>query len=130
MKTKDKEEKLFEQILDFVSSSEESESFLREEGLDPDALVNMGIRRAKLIQMRLASQKTEQQYQDLKENLLQKVKAHVEKLLNDASFNLENFIKQENINLAFKNFEKLTPEEIREFLERHYLLKLESESKK
>lgn len=126
---KNNAEELFEKYLDFISSPEESESFLREEGLDPDKLVNEGIRRAKQIQMQIAAQKTEKQFQETKSNLLVKAKQEVEKLLSDVSFNLEAFIKSENLNLAFKNFEKLTPHEVREFLERHYMLKLENELK-
>ena len=124
-----KVDKLFDEYLNFVSSSEESESFLKQSGFDPDELVNEGLRKTKQIQMQLASQKTEREYAELKANLLQRAKQQVEKLLNDVSFNLENFIKQENINLAFKNFEKLNEGEIRDFLERHYLLKFENESK-
>lgn len=124
-----KVDKLFDEYLNFVSSNEESESFLKEKGFDPDELVNEGIKRARQIQMQLASQKTEKQYAELKANLLQRAKEQVEKLLSDVSFNLENFIKQENINMAFKNFEKQNEKEIRDILERHYLLKFENELK-
>lgn len=126
---KNKAEELFEKYLDFISSPEESESFLREEGLDPDQLVNEGIRKAKLVQMQLAAQKTERKYQELKSSLLDRAKQEVDRLLADVSFNLETFIKNENLNLAFKNFERLTPSEIKEFLERHFLLKFENELK-
>ena len=124
-----KVDKLFDEYLNFVSSSEESGSFLKENGFDPDELVNEGVKKARQIQMQLASQKTERRYAELKANLLQRAKEQVQKLLSDASFNLENFIKQENINLAFKNFERLSKEEVREFLERHFLLKFENELK-
>lgn len=124
-----KSEKLLNEYLDFISSKEEARNFLIEEGLDPDELVNEGMRRAKLIQMQIASQKTEKEYAHIKSNLLQKAKDHVAKILNDTAFNLEAFITQENINLAFKNFEKMTPDETKEFLERHFLLKLENEEK-
>lgn len=122
-------DKLFDEYLNFVSSSEESETFLKKEGFDPDELINEGIRKARQIQMQLASQKTERQFAELKATLLQRAKEQVERLLSDVSFNLENFIKKENINLAFKNFEKLSEGEVREFLERHYLLKFENELK-
>ena len=79
-------DKLYTEYLNFISSSEESKSFLKEQGLDPDALAKETIRKAKLIQMQIASRKTEKQYQDLKTNLLQKVKEQVEKVLNDVSF--------------------------------------------
>jgi hypothetical protein len=122
-------DKLYQEYLDFISSPAESRSFLKSKGLDPDVLAQDAIRKIKLLKMRIASKKTESQYQELKINLLQKVKDQVEKVLNDVSFNLENFLKQENINLAYKNFEKLNKHEVRELLERHYLLKFESELK-
>jgi hypothetical protein len=122
-------EKLFNDYADFVSSKEESETYLKESGYDPDQLVNEGIRRAKLIQLQLASKKTELEFVQLKASLFQKAKDQVNQLLSNASFNLEEFLRQEKLNVAFKNFEELTPLEVREFLERHFLLKLEQESR-
>lgn len=122
-------EKLFDEYADFVSSAEESEAYLRENGYDPDQLVNEAIRRAKLVQLRLDSRKTELEFAQLKASLLQKAKDQVDKLLSGVSFNLEQFLQEEKLNVAFKNFDELTPAEIRAFLERHFLLKLEQESK-
>jgi hypothetical protein len=122
-------EKLFNEYADFVSSDEESEAYLKENGYDPDQLVNEGIRKAKLIQLQLASKKTEREFAQLKASFFQKAKDQVDKLMNNASFNLGEFLRQEKLNVAFKNFEELTPSETREFLERHFLLKLEQESK-
>lgn len=121
--------KLYAGYLEFISTGDESRTFLVEKGLDPDALANEAIKKAKLAQMRAASRKTQKQYQELRANFLQKAKSHVEKILNDASFNLEFFLKQENIRIAFKNFEKMDSSEVKEFLERHYLLKFEEEQK-
>lgn len=125
----DKLEKFYDEYLNFISSDEQSKAFLIEQGLNPDALADEAIRKAKLVQMQLASRKTEKQYLDLQASLMQKVKDEVEKLLSDVSFDLENFMKQENINLAFRNFEKLSKKEVKELLERHYLLKFENELK-
>lgn len=122
-----KETKLFEEYLDFISSPEESENYLREKGYDPDALVNEGIMKAKQVMMKLASQKTAQQYQEVKASLFEKARKEVEKLLSEASFSLENFFRQENLNLSFRNFEKMSPTEVREFMEHHFLLKYENE---
>lgn len=125
----DKAEKLFIEYVDFVSSTEESDAFLKQEGLDTEQLINEGVRKAKQVQMLLASQKTENAYKELKLNLLERAKQEVDKLLADVSFNIEDFLKRETLNVSFKNFEKLTQDEVREFLERHYLLKFEDESK-
>ncbi len=124
----DKIEKLFDEYAAFVSSAEESEGYLRENGYDPEQLVKEGIRRAKLIQLQLASKKTELEFAQLKASLLQKAKEHVDKLLSDVAFNLEEFLRKEKLNVSFKHFEDITPQETREFLERHFLLKLEKEA--
>lgn len=122
-------EKLFNEYADFVSSADESEAYLKESGYDPDQLVREGIRKAKLIQLQLASKKTEREFLQLKASLLQKARDHVDKLLSNVPFNLEEFLREEKLNVAFKNFKDLTPLETREFLERHFLLKMEQESK-
>jgi len=123
----DNADKLFFEYVDFVSSTEESDTFLKENGLDPEQLINEGIRKAKQVQMLLASQKTERTYKELKLTLLERAKQEVDRLFADVSFNIEDFLKQETLNVSFKNFEKLTHVEVREFLERHYLLKFEEE---
>ena len=125
-----KANKLFTEYLNEISSDQGSEKFLREEGIDTNQLLNEGLRKIKQIQMNIASEKTEQEYQTMKANLYQKAKDQVERLLADASFSLETFIKGENINVAYRNFENMTKEEIREFLERHFLLKFNKDNGK
>jgi len=127
---KSKLDKFNDEYLHFISSDENSKDFLKEEGLDPELLADIAIGKVKIMQMKLASQATEKQYQNLKANLLQRAKEKVEELLNDVSFSLENFAKQENLNIAFKNFQKLSENEVRELLERHFLLKFENELRK
>lgn len=122
-------DKVFTEYLSYVSSSEESEGFLRENGFDPDQLVNEGLGKVRKIQMQIASEKTEAKYHEMRANLLQKAKNEVDKILGEFGFNLESFIKRENINLAYRNFENMNEGEIREFLERHFLLKYQDELK-
>jgi len=125
-----KANKLFAEYLNEISSDQGSEEFLKEEGIDTNQLLNEGLRKIKQIQMNIASEKTEHEYQTMKSSLYQKAKDQVEKLLADASFSLQSFIKEESINVAYRNFEDMTKEEIREFLERHYLLKFDKENDK
>lgn len=125
-----KANKLFAEYLNEISSDQGSEEFLRAEGIDTDQLLSEGLRKIKQIQMNIASEKTEREYQAMKANVFQRAKDQVEKLLSDASFSLENFIKSENIQVAYRNFENMTKEEIKEFLERHYLLKFDKENDK
>lgn len=123
-----KANKLFAEYLNAISSDEGSEEFLRSEGIDTDLLVNEGLRKIKQIQMNIASERTESEYHSMKARVFQRARDQVEKLLADTSFSLENFIKSENINVAYRNFENMTKEEIQEFLERHYLLKFDKEN--
>lgn len=125
-----KANKLFAEYLNEISSDQGSEEFLRAEEIDTDQLLSEGLRKIKQIQMNIASEKTEREYQAMKANVFQRAKDQVEKLLSDASFSLENFIKSENIQVAYRNFENMTKEEIKEFLERHYLLKFDKENDK
>lgn len=125
-----KARKLFTEYLNEISSDQGSEEFLREEGIDTNQLLNEGLRKIKQIQMNITAEKTEQEYQAMKSSLYQKAKDQVEKLLSDASFSLQSFIKEESINVAYRNFEDMTKEEIREFLERHFLLKFNKDNGK
>lgn len=121
--------KLYAEYLETISSDEHSEDFLREEGFDPEELFREGVKHIKKVRMKIASEQTEQVFQGIKISLLDQAKKQVDKLLAEANFSLEKFIKRENIVVAYKNFDKLTDSEVREFLERHYLLKLKDEPK-
>lgn len=121
--------KLYGEYLEAISSSDHAEDYLREEGFDPNVLVNEGLKYIKKIKMKIASEQTAQAYQQIKVSLLDQAKQKVDQLLSNAGFNIEGFIKQENIMVAYKNFDKMTLSEVREFLERHYLLKLKEENK-
>lgn len=123
-----KSEKLFEKYLDFVSSPENAEAHLRDQGLDPVEIATEGMRRVKMMQMQLASQRTAEEYKNLQVKLLQQAKQKVQALLSDVDFSLESFLKRERLNVAYKNFESLSQDEVREFLVKHFLLKLQSES--
>lgn len=125
-----KANKLFREYLNEISSDQGSDEFLKAEGIDTEQLLNEGLRKIKQTQMNIASEKTEREYQAMKASVLQRAKDQVEKLLADASFSLESFIRSENIKVAYRNFENMTKEEIKEFLERHYLLKFDKEDGK
>lgn len=121
--------KLLFEYLEEISSDENSEAYLKEQGLDPDKLITESMRRIKQAKMKLASSSTQEEFALIQNNLLADVKAQVDKLLEDVAFNLAAFIKKESINVSYRNFEEMSKEEIREFLERHYLLKAQNKSK-
>ncbi|MBX2963960.1 MAG: hypothetical protein KF687_15720 [Cyclobacteriaceae bacterium] len=119
--------KIIEEYCLHFSSDEESENTLREAGLDPDQLVKETLSDIRRIKMKLASDATQQQFLEIRKKLLQRAKTEVDRLLSSAKFDLSSFVKNENINLAYRNLETMTQEEIRESLERYFLLKFENE---
>lgn len=115
---------LYDVYLDAISSSDHSHDFLKEHGIDPDALVSEGLRRIKQIQMNIAAERTEAEYQRSKVSVIDKARAEVAKLLSDTSFNLHDFLRSRNLTVSYKNFDEMTPDEVKEVLERHFILTL------
>ncbi|WKZ60522.1 MAG: hypothetical protein QY309_03390 [Cyclobacteriaceae bacterium] len=118
--------RLIDEYSMYHSSDQESENTLREAGLDPDQVVNETLLHIKRIKMKLEAESTQKNFLELRKTLLQRAKSEVEKLLS-TEFNFGHFLKTNNINLAYRNFETMNESEIREFLERYFLLKYENE---
>ena len=118
--------RLIDEYSMYHSSDQESENTLREAGLDPDQVVNETLQQIKRIKMKLEAESTQKNFLELRKTLLQRAKSEVEKLLS-TEFNFGHFLKTNNINLAYRNFETMNEAEIREFLERYFLLKYENE---
>ncbi|HYC87144.1 MAG TPA: hypothetical protein VEB86_18050 [Chryseosolibacter sp.] len=123
----EKVNKLFDEYLNEISSDESAEDYLKSEGLNPDDLVNDGIRKIKQFRMKMASAKTESSYSALALALTAKAKEEVQRIMDAASFDFGSFVKKEGITLAYRNFESMTKDEIRELLEKHILLKLQKQ---
>lgn len=123
-------DKLYIEYLNSISSDEESDAFLREQGLDPDKLVIDGLKKIRQMKMNIAAEETERKYQSMKSNSMDKAKKYVDGILADASFNLQAFIKANSITVSFRNFEEIDEDEVRQFLERHFMLKFEKEKEK
>ncbi|HRK55678.1 MAG TPA: hypothetical protein PK185_17315 [Cyclobacteriaceae bacterium] len=118
--------KLIDEYCLYHSSDQESENTLREAGLDPDQVVNETLLQIKRIRMKLEAESTQKNFLELRKNLLQRAKSEVDKLLS-SEFDFGQFLKTNNINLAYRNFETMNEAEIREFLERYFLLKYQNE---
>jgi len=124
--TDEKLVKIIDEYCLYHSSDQESENTLREAGLDPDHVVNETLLQIKRIKMKLEAEATQKNFLELRKNLLQRAKSEVDKLLS-SQFDFGSFLKTNNINLAYRNFETMNEAEIREFLERYFLLKYENE---
>ncbi len=125
MESKDRKglDKLSKIYLEEISSDEGADQYLREEGIDIDKLVDEGLRKIRQIRMNIAAEKTQQDYVVMKSNTMEWAKAEAKRMMADVSFNFQAFVKQHKINVAYRNFDELTKEEIQEFLERHLMLK-------
>lgn len=121
---------LYEVYLEVISSDEHSHDFLKEKGFDPDALVSEGLKKLKQIQMNMASEKTEAEYQLNKAGVMDRARAEAAKLLSNVSFNLHDFLKSQNLTVSYKNFDEMSQDEIKEVLERHFILTLSKEEEK
>src|SRR5690606_3546864 len=124
--TDEKLVKIIDEYCLYHSSDQESENTLREAGLDPDHVVNETLLQIKRIKMKLEAEATQKNFLELRKNLLQRAKSEVDKLLS-SQFDFGSFLKTNNINLAYRNFETMNEAEIREFLEHYFLLKYENE---
>lgn len=120
--------KLFDEYLDGISASENSEAYLKSEGLDPDKLVADGLRKIKQLKMKMASVKTETSFSVLTSTLMTNAKEEAKRLMDSVNFDFAAFVKKEGITVAYRNLDTLSKDEIKEFLEKHILLKLQQQN--
>lgn len=112
------------------SDKETAKEFLSSEGLDVDSLVNEGMKRLKRLKMQIEADRTKSEMMHADE-AKQKASAWVEELLSKIDFSLPELIKEEELTMSFRNVEKLSKEDIKNILIKHFTLKfLDEESKK
>lgn len=114
-----------------VSSDEENaKAYLSHEGLDVDLVVNEGMKRLKKLKLNIEADRTKSEMIQAEEAKL-KASVWVEELLNKIDFSLSELIKEEELTMNFRNVDKLSKEDIKNILIKHYTLKfLEEDSKK
>lgn len=108
---------------DYVSSnSEKAKEYLSSEGIDVNIMANEGIKRLKRLKMQIEAERTKlEMIQSEKAKL--KAAAWVEELLSNVDFSLAKLIKEEELTISFKNVEKLSNEDIKNILIKHFTLK-------
>ena len=112
------------------SDKERAKEYLSSEGLDVDSVVNEGINRLKRYKMQIEADRTKSEMMHADEAKL-KASAWVEELLSKIDFSLPELIKEEELSMSFRNVEKLSKEDMKNILIKHFTLKfLEEESKK
>lgn len=112
------------------SDKETAKEYLSSEGLDVDSVVNEGMIRLKRLKMQIEADKTKTEMIHA-DKAKQKASAWVEELLSKIDFSLPELIKEEELTMSFRNVEKLSKEDIKNILIKHFTLKfLDEESKK
>lgn len=107
-----------------------AKEYLSSEGVDVDSVVNEGMKRLKRLKMQIEADRTKSEMMHADE-AKQKASAWVEELLSKIDFSLPELIKEEELTMSFRNVEKLTREDIKNILIKHFTLKfLDEESKK
>ncbi|MBL7778447.1 MAG: hypothetical protein JNK66_09170 [Chitinophagales bacterium] len=112
------------------SDKETAKEYLSSEGLDVDSVVNEGMKRLKRLKMQIEADRTKSEMIHA-DKAKQKASAWVEELLSKIDFSLPELIKEEELTMSFRNVEKLSKEDIKNILIKHFTLKfLDEESKK
>lgn len=112
------------------SDKEKAKEFLLAEGLDVDSIVNDGMKRLKRLKMQIEAEKTKAEMLSAEE-AKQKASEWVDDLLSKIDFSLPDLVREEELTMSFRNIEKLSQDDIKKILVKHFTLKfLEEQAKK
>lgn len=109
-------------IEDDASDKEKAKEYLSSQGLNIDLIVSEGLKKIKRMQMEIQARKTKDEML-ASEGIKRKADKWVEDLLNSADFSLVNLVKEEELALSFRNIDKLSKEDIKKILVKHFTLK-------
>ncbi|MCZ8023746.1 MAG: hypothetical protein O9282_02665 [Flavobacterium sp.] len=127
-----KEDLWLELYMDYLSEQDEiknpSKYIVQNEELDELAEENLIKLRNQAL--KILAQKKQLSFRDILEKNYEKALSIAEELLRNEKFKIEDFIKQENIAVSYKNFAELSEVEVKDILINHLVLKLEAEKKK
>lgn len=111
------------------SDKEKAKEFLSAEGLDVDLIISDGMKRLKRLKMQIEAEKTKAEMLTAEE-VKQKASVWVDDLLSKIDFSLPELVRQEELTISFRNIEKLSQDDIKKILVKHFTLKfLEEQSK-
>ncbi len=112
------------------SDKERAMEFLSAQGVDIDSMLSDGMKRLKRLQLQIAAEKTKEEML-LVETTKQKASEWVDSLLGKIDFSLPELVKEEELTLSFRNIEKLSQDDIKNILVKHFTLKfLEEQAKR
>lgn len=112
------------------SDKEKAKEFLSAEGLDVDSIISDGMKRLKRLKMQIEAEKTKEEMLS-SEEAKQKASEWVDDLLSKIDFSLPELVKEEELTMSFRNIEKLSQDDIKKILVKHFTLKfLEEQAKR
>jgi len=111
------------------SDKEKAKEFLSAEGLNVDSIVSDGMKRLKRLKMQIEAEKTKAEMLSADE-AKQKASEWVDDLLSKIDFSLPELVKEEELTMSFRNIEKLSQDDIKKILVKHFTLKFLEEQAK
>jgi len=112
------------------SDKEKAKEFLSAEGLDVDSIISDGMKRLKRLKMQIEAEKTKAEMLSAEE-AKQKASEWVDDLLSKINFSLPELVREEELTMSFRNIEKLSQDDIKKILVKHFTLKfLEEQAKR
>lgn len=112
------------------SDKEKAKEFLSAEGLDVDSIISDGMKRLKRLKMQIEAEKTKEEMLS-SEEAKQKASEWVDDLLSKIDFSLPELVREEELTMSFRNIEKLSQDDIKKILVKHFTLKfLEEQAKR
>lgn len=118
---------VYSSVAEYYSKDKETScEFLISEGVNTERLVSEGLKRIKKMQLLVNAKRTEQEM-IASEHVKSAAIEWVDQLLNDIDFSLPELVQKEKLSMSFRNVEKLSKEDIRNILIRHFVLKLTSQ---
>lgn len=112
------------------SDKEKAKEYLSAQGVDIDSMLSDGMKRLKRLQLQIAAEKTKAEMLSAEE-AKQKASEWVDDLLSKIDFSLQDLVKEEELTMSFRNIEKLSKDDIKKILVKHFTLKfLEEQAKR
>ena len=111
-----------------VSDKTKVKEYLSSQGLNVDSIIQEGLRRIKKAQLKIEAEKTKKEM--LSADLVkQRAMEWVESIMSKMDFSLPELVREESLSVSFRNMEKLSRDDIKNILIKHYTLKFLEEQK-
>jgi hypothetical protein len=112
------------------SDKEKAKEFLSAQGVDIDSMLSDGMKRLKRLQLQIEAEKTKAEMLSAEE-AKKRASEWVDDLLSKIDFSLPDLVREEELTMSFRNIDKLSKDDIKKILVKHFTLKfLEEQAKR